>query len=148
MYFQKCLICIYICLDVEFPERSKLKFMDKVPLIHGNIRPPKMTKSLKFMRGPEQVHNFLLHQQFGIIVSMITFNNIFRVVYCYLSCYICMAKCGACRIKINNDYNSSNNNNNNNHNIKNNNRNKNRNLQKKEIIRNIVIKLTECSARF
>ncbi|KDR21926.1 39S ribosomal protein L16, mitochondrial [Zootermopsis nevadensis] len=52
---------------VEFPERSKLRYMDKVPLIHGNMRPPKMTKSLKFMRGPETVHNFLLHQQFGII---------------------------------------------------------------------------------
>lgn len=52
---------------VEFPEKTKLKYVEKVPQMHGNVRPPKMTKSLKFMRGPEEVHNFLLHQQFGII---------------------------------------------------------------------------------
>jgi hypothetical protein len=99
MYFQKCLISTSTYLDVEFPEKPKLRFMDKVPLIHGNMRPPKMTKSLKFMRGPELVHNFLLHQQYGIIVSMVTFNNIFRMVN-FLSCYSCMAVCGAYRMKI------------------------------------------------
>lgn len=52
---------------IEFPEKTKLRFMDKVPQMQGNIRPPKMIKNLKFMRGPEEVHNFLLHQQFGII---------------------------------------------------------------------------------
>jgi hypothetical protein len=45
--------------------------MDKIPQMQGNIRPPKMIKNLKFMRGPEELHNFLLHQQFGIIVSNI-----------------------------------------------------------------------------
>lgn len=80
-------------LDVEFPERTRLKYMDKVPLMHGNIRPPKMTKSLKFMRGPETVQNFLVYQQFGIVVSIITFSEIFRMVYYYLSCYSFMGKC-------------------------------------------------------
>ncbi|PSN47380.1 39S ribosomal protein L16 [Blattella germanica] len=52
---------------VEFPERSRLKFVDKLPTLPPNIRPPKMIKNLKFMRGPELVHNFLLHRQFGIV---------------------------------------------------------------------------------
>jgi hypothetical protein len=65
----------FICLDVEFPEKTKLRFMDKVPQMQGSIRPPKMIKNLKFMRGPEEVHNFLLHRQFGIIVSNIMFNS-------------------------------------------------------------------------
>lgn len=73
MCFKNVWFLFSICLDVEFPERSKLRFMDKVPQMPGNIRPPKMTKSLKFMRGPEEVHNFLLHQQFGIVVSIIIF---------------------------------------------------------------------------
>ena len=45
--------------------------MDKVPPLPPNVRPPKMTKSLRFMRGPELVHNFLLHKQYGVIVSSI-----------------------------------------------------------------------------
>ncbi|KAF4527895.1 hypothetical protein B566_EDAN011286 [Ephemera danica] len=53
--------------DIQFPERPKLKFVDKVPQIPANIRPPKMQKRLDFMRGPELVHNFLIHQQYGII---------------------------------------------------------------------------------
>lgn len=40
--------------------------MDKVPQIQANLRPPKMQKKLKLMRGPERVHNFLLHKQYGI----------------------------------------------------------------------------------
>lgn len=53
---------------IEFPERTKLKFMDKVPQL-GNIKPPKMTKCLRFMRGPELVHNFLLHKQYGVVAQ-------------------------------------------------------------------------------
>ncbi|CAO1428861.1 unnamed protein product [Diamesa serratosioi] len=55
--------------DVEFAERPKLKFMDKVPLFPANLRPPKMQKNLKFMRGPETVHNTLLHKQYAIIAT-------------------------------------------------------------------------------
>lgn len=32
----------------------------------ANLRPPKMQKRLKLMRGPELIHNFLLHKQYGI----------------------------------------------------------------------------------
>ncbi|RZC37690.1 39S ribosomal protein L16, mitochondrial, partial [Asbolus verrucosus] len=52
---------------VEFPERAKLKFMDKVPFMQPGIRAPKMQKKLRLMRGPETVHNFLLHKQYGIM---------------------------------------------------------------------------------
>lgn len=31
-----------------------------------NLKPPKMQKKIRLMRGPELVHNFLLHKQFGI----------------------------------------------------------------------------------
>ncbi|CRK90438.1 CLUMA_CG004164, isoform B [Clunio marinus] len=51
---------------VEFTERPKLKVMEKVPQYPGNLKPPKMQKKLKFMRGPERVHNFLTHKQYGI----------------------------------------------------------------------------------
>jgi len=33
------------------------------------MRAPKMQKRLRYMRGPEEIHNFLLHKQYGIIVS-------------------------------------------------------------------------------
>lgn len=41
--------------------------MPKVPQFGSHIRPPKMQKRLILMRGPETVHNFLLHKQYGII---------------------------------------------------------------------------------
>ncbi|XP_066147335.1 large ribosomal subunit protein uL16m isoform X2 [Euwallacea fornicatus] len=52
---------------IELPEKPKLKFIDKVPNLPPNIRPPKMQKRLRYMRGPEDVHNFLLHKQYGIM---------------------------------------------------------------------------------
>lgn len=56
---------------VEFPEHRKLKFVEKVPVYPSNARPPRMQKRLKLMRGPELVHNELLHKQFGIVVSLV-----------------------------------------------------------------------------
>lgn len=44
--------------------------MDKVPQFHSTIRPPKMQKNLRLMRGPELVHNTLIHKQYGIMVRM------------------------------------------------------------------------------
>lgn len=41
--------------------------MEKVPTYPANLKPPKMQKNLKLMRGPELVHNTLLHKQYGII---------------------------------------------------------------------------------
>lgn len=43
--------------------------MDRTPQYPPNLRPPKMQKKLKFMRGPEPFHNTLLHKQFGIIAT-------------------------------------------------------------------------------
>lgn len=43
--------------------------MQKVPQYPNNLRPPKMTKRLKLMRGPETVHNFLVHEQYGIMAT-------------------------------------------------------------------------------
>lgn len=40
--------------------------MEKVPQLPPNIKPPKMQKRLKLMRGPDSLHNFLLHKQYGI----------------------------------------------------------------------------------
>jgi hypothetical protein len=57
-------------LDIQFPERVKLKFVDKVPPLPTNIKAPKMQKRLDLMRGPELVNNFLMHRQYGIIVSL------------------------------------------------------------------------------
>jgi large subunit ribosomal protein L16 len=54
---------------VEYPERNKLKFMEKVPNYPSGMRPPKMMKNLIFMRGPEEVHTSLIHKQYGIVVS-------------------------------------------------------------------------------
>ncbi|GAB0095440.1 39S ribosomal protein L16, mitochondrial [Sergentomyia squamirostris] len=53
--------------DIEKVDRPKLKIIEKVPQYPGGMRPPKMQKRLKLMRGPELVHNQLIHKQFGII---------------------------------------------------------------------------------
>jgi len=58
--------------DIEYPERSRLKIMEKVPQFPPGMRPPKMQKRLRYMRGPEEVHNFLMYRQYGIIVSLYT----------------------------------------------------------------------------
>ncbi|XP_044265821.1 39S ribosomal protein L16, mitochondrial [Tribolium madens] len=52
---------------IQIPERPKLRFMDKVPFIPPGTKAPKMQKKLRLMRGPETVHNFLIHQQYGIV---------------------------------------------------------------------------------
>lgn len=55
--------------DVEFSDRPKLKIVEKVPQYPANMRPPKMQKRLILMRGPETVHNALLHKQYGIVAQ-------------------------------------------------------------------------------
>ncbi|XP_076265773.1 mitochondrial ribosomal protein L16 [Rhynchophorus ferrugineus] len=52
---------------VEFPDRKKLRVMDRIPILPPNVKPPKMQKRLRYMRGPEDVHTTLQHKQFGII---------------------------------------------------------------------------------
>jgi large subunit ribosomal protein L16 len=51
---------------VEYPEKRKLKFMEKIPQPLYGMRMPKMPKNLIDIRGPEEVHTFLVHKQFGI----------------------------------------------------------------------------------
>lgn len=53
--------------DVENVDRPKLKFIEKVPQYPPNLKPPKMQKRLKLMRGPELIHNTLIHKQYGIV---------------------------------------------------------------------------------
>lgn len=55
--------------DLEHFERPKLKMMERVPQYPPMLRPPKMQKNLKFMRGPELVHNKLSLQQYGIVAT-------------------------------------------------------------------------------
>lgn len=50
--------------------------MEKVPQYQPGMRPPKMQKRLRYMRGPEDVHNFLLYRQYGIIVSLYQSNEV------------------------------------------------------------------------
>ncbi|XP_077256886.1 large ribosomal subunit protein uL16m-like [Temnothorax americanus] len=55
--------------DIEYPERARLKVMEKVPQFPPGMRPPKMQKRLRYMRGPEPTHNFLMYRQYGIIAT-------------------------------------------------------------------------------
>lgn len=56
-------------IDVEFPDRMKLKVIQRTPQYPPHIRPFKTQKRLRLMRGPEEYHNTLLHRQYGIIVK-------------------------------------------------------------------------------
>jgi len=51
---------------IEYPERRKLGFKEKVPQPPPGSRIQKMPKQLIDMRGPESTHTFLLHKQYGI----------------------------------------------------------------------------------
>ncbi|CAL1527272.1 unnamed protein product [Lymnaea stagnalis] len=51
---------------VNFPERRRLKIIDKIPPLDPSTRPPKMMKDLHQMRGPELVQNKLLYGDFGL----------------------------------------------------------------------------------
>lgn len=42
---------------------------EKVPQYPSNLKPPKMQKRLRYMRGPELLHNTLQLKQYGIVVS-------------------------------------------------------------------------------
>lgn len=55
--------------QVEFTERAKLPFVPKVPQYPPALKVPKMQKRLRLMRGPELVHNTLLHKQYAIVAT-------------------------------------------------------------------------------
>lgn len=55
--------------DIEIPERPRLRMFEKVPQYPSNLKPPKMQKRLRYMRGPELLHNKLQLKQYGVVVS-------------------------------------------------------------------------------
>lgn len=58
-------------------EKRKLPLLLKVPLAPSTgKKPAKMTKRLIDMRGPELVHNTLIHKQFGVQVIPLSLINI------------------------------------------------------------------------
>ena len=54
----------------EKVERPKLRIMERSPQYPPYLKPSKMQKKLKFMRGPEKIHNELLHKQYGKLLPM------------------------------------------------------------------------------
>lgn len=73
----KCFVSLYSTGEIEYPERRRLRIYEKVPQYPPTMRPFKMQKRLRYMRGPEPVHNFLLHKQYGVIVCIFFFFTIF-----------------------------------------------------------------------
>ncbi|KAM3963384.1 mitochondrial ribosomal protein L16 [Aphomia sociella] len=55
--------------DIEIPERQRLRVYEKVPMYPSNLKPPKMQKRLRYMRGPELLHNSLQLKQYGVIAT-------------------------------------------------------------------------------
>ncbi|GFU43269.1 39S ribosomal protein L16, mitochondrial [Trichonephila clavipes] len=53
--------------DIELPDHRKLTVIPKIPQYYINYKPPLMRKLHSDIRGPERVHNKLLHKQYGII---------------------------------------------------------------------------------
>ena len=56
--------------DVKYPERRRLKIIDKVPPLEPSVRPPKHMRDLYRMRGPETIHNKLQYGDYGIQVCI------------------------------------------------------------------------------
>ena len=72
--FYKCMINTLIAfvsfiIDIEIPEKVRLPMLLKTPIFNTG-RPPKYSKRIDLIRGHEQVHTELNHNQYGIIVSI------------------------------------------------------------------------------
>jgi large subunit ribosomal protein L16 len=52
---------------IGYPDSNKLKNVPKTPTPHANTSLLTMTKRLADIRGPELVHNKLIHKQYGIV---------------------------------------------------------------------------------
>lgn len=71
---QRLVVCfvsrcsLLVVADVVFPENRKLPILDQAPNF-GNIKPQKVSRRLTDMQGPELVHNTLMYNQYGVIVS-------------------------------------------------------------------------------
>ncbi|KAK0175255.1 hypothetical protein PV327_009018 [Microctonus hyperodae] len=57
-------------LEIERPEKPKLNIQPKVPQYPASMRPFKMQKKIRLMRGPEQVHTEFIHKQYGIVAKI------------------------------------------------------------------------------
>ncbi|XP_053625738.1 large ribosomal subunit protein uL16m [Plodia interpunctella] len=55
--------------DIEIPERQRLRVYEKVPMYPSNLKPPKMQKRLRYMRGPESLHTTLQLKQYGVVAT-------------------------------------------------------------------------------
>ncbi|CAK9299567.1 unnamed protein product [Gordionus sp. m RMFG-2023] len=65
-YFRK-LFPTQIFENLVYPPNEKLAPVEKVPLFVSNQKSPKMMRKNIDIRGPELVHNKLIHQQYGIM---------------------------------------------------------------------------------
>lgn len=52
------------------PEHPKPKNVPKVPMYPHGVKPPKMKSMLHLLHYPEEVHNTLIHKQYGIMVNI------------------------------------------------------------------------------
>ena len=66
---------INFLLDVEFPkERRRLKPLERAPQpANPGDRMPRLPRNLIDIRGPEETHTQLIHEQFGVRVGILCF---------------------------------------------------------------------------
>jgi len=50
-----------------YPDNNRLKMVNKQPTYPTSMLTPRMTKRMADVRGPELIHNKLIHKQFGIV---------------------------------------------------------------------------------
>lgn len=75
------MLIFLILSDYEYPPDTRGKKLvptPKVPQYPPTMRPFKMQKKLRLMRGPELIFNKLQHRQYGVIVRQLNnFKNYF-----------------------------------------------------------------------
>jgi large subunit ribosomal protein L16 len=54
-------------VEIGFPDQNRLKTVPKQPTYPPAMLTPKMTKKTELVRGPELIHNKLIHKQYGIV---------------------------------------------------------------------------------
>lgn len=52
---------------VGYPDQNKLRLLSKTPSYPNNFPIPSMPKKNEDLRGPELIHNKLIHKQYGIV---------------------------------------------------------------------------------
>ena len=57
----------FMCQVVGYPDANKLRPISKQPTYPFGTFTPRMTKRVADMRGPELVHNKLIHKQYAIV---------------------------------------------------------------------------------